>query len=534
MQFSSLFTKKSFIWVACEAFAVSLLFAIINIFVIGGDQFVITLSDVLPIPLAILTAFFALNLWRKFDYQSSGRTLWGLLFLGWVMWALGELLYFIFSLSIKEVPYPSMADFFYIVGYLPFVIGLISYIRETPRRFSRIKVYLIVFTYIVIIASVFTFVILPLIQNGDPASPLTTLLDAAYPIGDLLLLLLVVWLLFDYYVRSSSVGWVLLIIGFVLMTFADMMYSYTTSFGLYNPEGKANLITALGSSVPYCLAYVFWMLGIYRLQIKQEVILPLSEVAQPAQLENAHLALFLRKDMTVDEVSVNLARVFAGVQPVGSDLASVIGISAGDKQLLQSKLVQSGKFADLDVRLRTRKNELVLAKMNGMSLFDPHQNFNGAIIVLRLFSAANDLDVQLTDYQRSIINDVKIKTGSTEDQDVCDFLRAYFLPQLRQIEALVYQNGGSQQGVVFLEFLNQWAEKKGWHLRLTPKTLEVGAEYTPTQLLKDLNELLGFARGHLERMADPGQVDIELQKVKDNFTDPVNTGYRYIKLAYRN
>jgi hypothetical protein len=275
------------------------------------------------------------------------------------------------------------------------------------------------------------------------------------------------------------------------------------------------------------------MLGIFRLQIKQEVILPLSILAQPTQVENAHIILFLRKDMTVDEVSVNLARVFAGVQPIGSDLAGVIGISPSDKQLVQAKLVQSGKFADLDVRLRTRKNELVLAKMNGMSLFDPQQNFNGAILVLRLFTPANDLDIQLTDYQRSIINEIKVKTGSTEDQEICDFLRAYFLPQLRQIEALVYINGGSQQGVVFLEFLNQWAVNKGWHLHLTPKTLEVSMEYTPAHLLKDLNELLGFARGHLERMADPGQVDTELQKVKANFTDPVNTGFRYIKLAYR-
>ncbi len=529
----SLFSREIFNIIAGLVVVLAIVFILINVFVIGGDDFVISISDLVPIPLSIMTTVSSFVMWRKFVPRSSGTSMWGWLVIGWGMWAVGETLYFVLSQSSAEIPYPSAADLFYIGGYFPFAVGLISRLRETPRRLTSSQRFRLFVSYAILVAVAFTFVIQPVLRHSEPSTNIITLLDISYAIGDILVLLLAIRLLVDYQVRASNSGWVLLIIGFILMTFADLMYSYTISFALYNPGGKANLITSLGNSIPYALAYIFFIMGIYKLQIRQDNVLPIPEIKMPNLVENAHILFFLKKDYTVDSVSFNFSRIFTDIQPVGSDFFSMLGIRKAAKQAMLNALSSDSKFADLELMVNTSKKDLIAVKTCGISTTDPKRNFDGVVIVMRLLTGTNDLDGNLTDYQLSIARHVRAKSGSTEETAICEFLCDYYYPLFKRLEAMVYKNGGAQQGVVFIEYLNQTAARKGMQLHIGSAGLERGKTNEPFQLLKDISTLMSVGREYLGRIAHTEEIDMELERVKAMFGNPVNQNYRYIKAAFR-
>jgi hypothetical protein len=305
------------------------------------------------------------------------------------------------------------------------------------------------------------------------------------------------------------------------------------SFDLYNPGGQVNLITSLGYSVSYGLAYIFFILGIYRLEIRQDNALPMPEIKAPNPVENTHILFFLKKDYSVDSVSFNFSRVFTELQPVGSDFFTILGVRKAGKQAILNALTSDGNFADMELVVNTNKRDHITVKACGISTKDPKRNFDGIVIVLRLLAATNDMDGNLTDYQLSIARHVRTKSGSTEEIGICEFLRDYYNPLFKRLEAMVYQNGGAQQGLVFMEYLNQTAARKSWQIRIGNDKLERGSINEPFQLLKEISSLMSVGREYLLRIADAADVDAELERVKAMFGNTVNQNYRYIKASYR-
>ncbi len=533
MKRASFFNKEMFTKVSWAVIAISIIYVLINLFVIGGDALVIMLTDSLPIPLSIVTTIFAFLLWRKFAPKSSGAGMWRWFTLGWGLWALGEILYLVYAAISEEVPYPSWADGAYIIGYIFLVAALVSRVTETPGKFKFRQGLLLMVISLVFAALAITFVILPLIQNREPGAFIVNVLDVLYPTLDLVMLLLATRLLFDFLTRKSSAGWVLLIVGFILMTIADLMYSYTISFDLYYPEDTVNLITSMGFAIPYNLAYIFWMMGIYRLQVTEKEEVPEMAITQPEPVENTHVVMFLNRDMTVDEVSANFTPLTGKTFLRGNDMASVLGIAHEENQAIRAELNKNGKFADRPVQLRTQRNGLLPAKLSGIGLADPQRNITGAILVLRALAPTSGLDTTLSEYHSSIAKQVRVKSNSSEASQVTRFLCSYYLPIIKQLESMVYQHGGSQQGVVFKEVLNHKAAENGWNVRVEAEAVTVSGNPAPSQLKNSLSGLVYFSKSHLARMTDAARIEDELELVKKQFTEATRDNLRYIEESFK-
>ena len=59
--------------------------------------------------------------------MNTGRTnrlLWGGLLAGWALWVIAEILWVVYGNLYQEIPYPSPADFFWLIGYVPMGYGL--------------------------------------------------------------------------------------------------------------------------------------------------------------------------------------------------------------------------------------------------------------------------------------------------------------------------------------------------------------------------------------------------------------------------
>jgi len=136
---------------------------------------------------AVVSAAFALK--RYWDsWRSRLSKIWIGFTLGMMFWFLGEIIWTIYVLILNvEIPYPSIADTFWLIGYVPLLIAIDSYVRLfRPALFK--KMYFIS-SALVSALSIALFAILapPIIAAED--SVLTLSISLAYPALDLILFL---------------------------------------------------------------------------------------------------------------------------------------------------------------------------------------------------------------------------------------------------------------------------------------------------------------------------------------------------------
>jgi hypothetical protein len=167
MKIPAIFSNRQFKVVAIVTAIVALLILLLNIFVIGGDAFIYTFNSSINPPLAILITVFAASILRHMSRQDQSHHLWAGMIAGWALWALAETLWIIYTLLSAEVPYPSLADLFWVLGYIPMGFGLITRIRTMPTKPKRVQGWIIWGSLAILLIITAVFVFLPVIQYFD-------------------------------------------------------------------------------------------------------------------------------------------------------------------------------------------------------------------------------------------------------------------------------------------------------------------------------------------------------------------------------
>jgi hypothetical protein len=261
MVLPQIFSNRQLKTITITIVVFTLVYLIINIFIIGGDFFVFSIDSSVNAPLAIINAITAAVIWRQIDKQR--RTLWAGLVAGWALWALAETIWGVYSILGEEVPYPSPADFFWIIGYIPLAIGLLTRMRTMPVKPNRSQTGLIwvVSVTTVIVTAIYIFI--PIIQSFDPQYLLESFINLFYPLADIFLVI-IVWRLFFTYERGAyGFIWRLLTLGFILMAFSDFVFTYATWQEIYYPDMKATVLSRLFVDVPYTMSYLLWLIGLF-------------------------------------------------------------------------------------------------------------------------------------------------------------------------------------------------------------------------------------------------------------------------------
>jgi hypothetical protein len=218
---TGIFSNQRYKMAAIVAGILVLAYVLVNLFVIGGDGFIITLNNLVAPLLAIITTISAFILLLQIRANVRSRLLWGGLFAGWALWAIAEILWFVFGYLGQEVPYPSIAYLFWLVGYTPLGIGLYSRLREMPLKLTSSQKLALWGSSLATIFITLAFVILPVFQGYDASNRLGSIISIIYPLADLVLLVSVLRLIFVYRSGDYGFSWNLLITGFVLIrTFA--------------------------------------------------------------------------------------------------------------------------------------------------------------------------------------------------------------------------------------------------------------------------------------------------------------------------
>lgn len=202
---------------------------------------------------AVVIALFSLvKYWHKPKEQFS--LVWFCFASGLFLWFLGETLWAIYTLFLGvELPYPSVADIFWISGYIPFLVALLLYVKIFSSAISKKIFSASVLITLSLAFLVFTTLLAPVLSEVENLAVM--FMDFAYPILDLTLFYLAFLGLLIFWKGKLGKSWLFITLGILCDVCADMLFGYATAQGTYYAGHLADLL--------FDLAYLFLLLAFY-------------------------------------------------------------------------------------------------------------------------------------------------------------------------------------------------------------------------------------------------------------------------------
>ena len=250
-------------------------FVITNILIFGqNDSQTIFINTILNAVLALLVTILAISLMRQASQSPRARALWIGLILGWGFWTIAEVIWTVAFLGGQEAPYPGWADLFWCIGYFFLYLALWLRSRSNTGTISRMNLIIMILISIVIIGLTIVGVLLPIIQAYDPSILLESIINLFYPLADMVLLALALRILFSASKGSFSQSWLWISLGFIVISFSDLFFTFASVRDLYYPDGIANFMSVFLVDVPYTISYMLFLVGLVSLSKMRQQQLP--------------------------------------------------------------------------------------------------------------------------------------------------------------------------------------------------------------------------------------------------------------------
>jgi hypothetical protein len=227
-----------------------------------NPHIIININIILNPLLAIIVAVVAFLLIRKMGAGNPNRPLWSGLTIGWVLWAIAEILYTIPLFTGKDATYPSAADIFWLFGYIPMFLAFMQRQRVLPVQLSLINKILSMVIALVMIGFTGYFILVPLLAAFNPNETLKSILNLLYPLLDLALLLLVLRSFFAFVQGTYGQARLWVAIGFFFKTFSDLVYCYLRGINRYYHYGLVDFPSVFLRDYCYTIGYLFFLLGL--------------------------------------------------------------------------------------------------------------------------------------------------------------------------------------------------------------------------------------------------------------------------------
>ena len=187
----------------------------------------------------------------RLAYVKADRGPWTLITLGIASWTTADLLFtFLYD---NDPPYPSLADVFFLAFYPLCYAGLLLLVRRHVAEFAR-SLWLDGLTGALAAAALGAAVLVEVVLETTAGSPAVVATNLAYPIGDVLLLSVVVGVFALTGWRPGRI-WLLIGMGFVCQVIADAAFLFQTAAETYVPGAAFDMLWPLGMLL---LAWAAW------------------------------------------------------------------------------------------------------------------------------------------------------------------------------------------------------------------------------------------------------------------------------------
>lgn len=191
---------------------------------------------------AVIAASFATSQFGAHTLQ--GKVLYCIT-LGLLAWCIGEIIWVYFDVFTDVSPYPSLADLYYLVAYIPLAAGLILELRFMEVHWQKLdRPLLFALGLVGLLSGIIVAYTGVYLAYQPDVSWLTNLIGISYGLGDLVLLLLcllVVALVWEMRGGKLSQPWLIFFVGMTITLIADIIFAqhnvqYDAEIGWYKPS----------------------------------------------------------------------------------------------------------------------------------------------------------------------------------------------------------------------------------------------------------------------------------------------------------
>ncbi len=221
----------------------------------GGEDNFYLIDNLLNLPTLLLAALVSWHVFRQREQEPGIRRGWLLIGLGFFSYFLGNLSWFVLESVLGLEPFPSIADFFYLLFYPLLFAGLFSLPGSTFRQNERLKFALDTLLILLTTGMLMWYFIIQPTAAEYMGELFTQFIAVGYPIGDLLLILAIIAALLRQRDRNTKAALWIFFLANIMHVAADVQFAYTGLLG----EEISNL-----SSVAWMVGYAFYVLAALR------------------------------------------------------------------------------------------------------------------------------------------------------------------------------------------------------------------------------------------------------------------------------
>jgi len=202
--------------------------------------------------LGIVAPFIALSLILTVRNKTAGSfgKAWICFAVFAVSWSIGETIWAVDELVFEQDPFPSIADFFWLLGYPAYFVFAMLYIKPFKNSISKKIIALAISAS----AALMAFLVYCAIAKSD-LSGFETALLTSYPIGDAICLAPTIIGLALFFRGQVNFTWLLLLLGMFSFVVADSAYQILSQADQYYTGHPFDIV--------YIWAYVFFAFGVY-------------------------------------------------------------------------------------------------------------------------------------------------------------------------------------------------------------------------------------------------------------------------------
>ena len=168
---------------------------------------------------------------RQSRLRSTG---WLLIAIGQALYTVGDIIWANLEVFVHQPVFPSFADIWYLANYPFLLIGIILLSLDKQPALEWVKRSLDMLIIMAASTMGFWFFVISPISQGAGNNPLVVqILTLAYPVGDLVLVAAVTWLIYSNFSENPKLPVILLTISSLTLIITDCFYSYQSYLGIY-------------------------------------------------------------------------------------------------------------------------------------------------------------------------------------------------------------------------------------------------------------------------------------------------------------
>jgi two-component system cell cycle response regulator len=181
------------------------------------------------------------------------RAAWSLIGLGVLLWGVGDTIWTFVYVDDASPPYPCVSDAFWLALYPPIYVGFLLLVRSRAGGLRR-SLWLDGVMASLAVAALGTAFVFHAVLDATDGSKAAVATNLSYPLADLTLVALVVWVLALSGWRPGR-GWGLITAGLLVFSVSDCLYLFQTALGTYVSGNSTDLGWIAGAVL---IAWAAW------------------------------------------------------------------------------------------------------------------------------------------------------------------------------------------------------------------------------------------------------------------------------------